>query len=1186
MREGRKSQIKRIFKKYYIMKQFSKDLGNVSLAPKGKWSREQEYERLALVYNACDNLSYIAKINVPSGVDIENREYWQPMNATGYADNNFINLTTENKNGTITAYESLEEAVATILPINRRAGATLSFYNLNSDRLDRQAEFELWQFNSTDLANWENKDYWNNVYYNWNVFVGWYIGADALKNHVKLPTVGQYAYAGSNLNDAVLYQCRTNGIWTNTGTKVRNYISVVVSGNITIGDNGNWFSDGKDTGIPATPAVDEQLDNIGLQLQQHATEIDKLQKQDVSLKSNIDSNFETINNKVDNIKTDTDSKIDIADANLQKQIIGNDNDIATLNTKHESLSKTVQGIAATGGASIGTNVTYDKTNSGLNAENVQDAIDILNTEKVNNNIVNISNYNFKYTLRDIYVDKLQPVTNRIVIELSDLFLSQVNNLVINANTNYKVGLIKYTKATDTYAVVVSFTDSINIAQYLSDKYFIIVKKVDESNIESLDLTSCISMEYEKSHYIHSFNNLYFVQGMHNDGVILGYRRAAISKVLNHEISQYKKFIITANEGYKIRLIAYKGTTPSQVGTNLNSVDLKEYVDFDYFIIEITRIDGLIIYPNELENLVKLTPIDNNVNSNKVAYKAHMLDNVLDSIDSIKVMDFYYGDFTKDDFDNNKKVLHSEIFNLDMSKYKSAIISPAKENTKIALLRKEKRMNVVIVTYTDSDIDIAKYSNYNDFFITVIKSDKTEITEEEFLTITPIIKLTPIDNNVNSNKVDSFIYIGTDGDDNNDGTYNKPFKTINKALSISNHVVFKKGIYENISIDLSPYKDRPISIQGEIGGKTILMNRKILIDSPVSLYSNYNNVYSKAISGFSNSTTIYQHLINDEDTKIIENEINSYQRGAHYRCDCTKIKKLTIDSTHATLTSVLDYIESEAANNRFYYIYNDGILYFSKPKEISNENCICQTNGLCINAIGNKNIKISNLYFYYGAVSFINVTNANVEMCIAKYTSNWGCFYHNNSKNVKYVQCEAASNYYGSYGDGFNGDKTTKNDDDYESNIILIDCWAHDNNDDGYSTHYNCNAEIWGGLYEHNQKAGITPAQGTHCIAHNVLSRKNINGFYYILSPTDDDDGINGNMECFNCVAEGNSNDGFLCSGAKGSIKNSVLCVNCVSIKNANYGYRGNIRTINCKVNGNSVGDKTSDVIVQSLTDLK
>lgn len=218
------------------MKQFSKDLGNVSLAPKGKWSREQEYERLALVYNACDNLSYVAKTNVPNGVDIENREYWQPMNVTGYGDNNFINLTTENENGTITAFDSIEEAVATIFPINRRAGATLSFFNLNTDRLDRQAEFELWQFNSTDLANWENKDYWNNIYYNWNVFVGWYISADALNNHVKFPNVGQYAYVGSNINDATLYQCRTNTIWTNTGIKARNYISLIFDGNITIGE--------------------------------------------------------------------------------------------------------------------------------------------------------------------------------------------------------------------------------------------------------------------------------------------------------------------------------------------------------------------------------------------------------------------------------------------------------------------------------------------------------------------------------------------------------------------------------------------------------------------------------------------------------------------------------------------------------------------------------------------------------------------------------------------------------------------------------------------------------------------------------------------------------------------------------------------------------------------------------------
>ena len=68
-----------------------------------------------------------------------------------------------------------------------------------------------------------------------------------------------------------------------------------------------------------------------------------------------------------------------------------------LNSKYESLSKTVQGIAATGGASTAANVTYNNDNSGLNAENAQDAIDELSSIghfAKRGGVVNIStNYN-------------------------------------------------------------------------------------------------------------------------------------------------------------------------------------------------------------------------------------------------------------------------------------------------------------------------------------------------------------------------------------------------------------------------------------------------------------------------------------------------------------------------------------------------------------------------------------------------------------------------------------------------------------------------------------------------------------------------------------------------------------------------------------------------------------------------
>ena len=55
----------------------------------------------------------------------------------------------------------------------------------------------------------------------------------------------------------------------------------------------------------------------------------------------------------------------------------------TLNTKHESLSRTIQGITVTGGASTANNVTYNNDISGLNAENAQDAIDELQVSKIN-----------------------------------------------------------------------------------------------------------------------------------------------------------------------------------------------------------------------------------------------------------------------------------------------------------------------------------------------------------------------------------------------------------------------------------------------------------------------------------------------------------------------------------------------------------------------------------------------------------------------------------------------------------------------------------------------------------------------------------------------------------------------------------------------------------------------------------
>lgn len=64
----------------------------------------------------------------------------------------------------------------------------------------------------------------------------------------------------------------------------------------------------------------------------------------------------------------------------QRQISSNDDDISDLQTKTKQIKDTVDGIAISGGASVGSAVTYDNTQSGLDAQNIQNAID----ELVNN----------------------------------------------------------------------------------------------------------------------------------------------------------------------------------------------------------------------------------------------------------------------------------------------------------------------------------------------------------------------------------------------------------------------------------------------------------------------------------------------------------------------------------------------------------------------------------------------------------------------------------------------------------------------------------------------------------------------------------------------------------------------------------------------------------------------------------
>lgn len=65
------------------MKLQIENLGKVSITVEGEFNKERAYDRLSLVLNGEDGISYVSKQPVPIGIDISNTKYWMPLNIGG-----------------------------------------------------------------------------------------------------------------------------------------------------------------------------------------------------------------------------------------------------------------------------------------------------------------------------------------------------------------------------------------------------------------------------------------------------------------------------------------------------------------------------------------------------------------------------------------------------------------------------------------------------------------------------------------------------------------------------------------------------------------------------------------------------------------------------------------------------------------------------------------------------------------------------------------------------------------------------------------------------------------------------------------------------------------------------------------------------------------------------------------------
>lgn len=365
------------------------------------------------------------------------------------------------------------------------------------------------------------------------------------------------------------------------------------------------------------------------------------------------------------------------------------------------------------------------------------------------------------------------------------------------------------------------------------------------------------------------------------------------------------------------------------------------------------------------------------------------------------------------------------------------------------------------------------------------------------------------------------------------------------------------------------------------GKRGLVNRIICgtkIDSG-TLVAGTTNVYQTPLSSFSTVARfqLFQHEVFDESTLIPDNERHPLQRGKTYRCDSTKI----------TRVGSLDAVKTSEGYTYFYD--TDAQMLYVKIKEgttlAANPVYIPGGSGIFGND-GSVAFEMVNIECWYGSILLRSCHGGRAIDCAAKYALDDGAWSWDAAIGVELIRCEAARALSSSTtGNGFNANSTTTDPALAKHTVAtMIDCWGHDNNENGYSDHERCETTIIGGLFEYNVRGGITTAYGGHDTIYNAYCRKQTdNGIALVKSAKAEEGGRGSQIFAIGCICENNKVNYYVSGDKSGTDENFGKFVNCVSL-NARYGYfcgtNARIELNNCTDSGSSTA-KSGNVIVNN-----
>lgn len=407
------------------------------------------------------------------------------------------------------------------------------------------------------------------------------------------------------------------------------------------------------------------------------------------------------------------------------------------------------------------------------------------------------------------------------------------------------------------------------------------------------------------------------------------------------------------------------------------------------------------------------------------------------------------------------------------------------------------------------------------------------------------------------------YVSPNGSDNNGGSsFDFAFKTINKALSEGcTRIILDGGAYYQ-QIDLSSAHGKHIDIISfDRAYRPVFYDPNCILAENATLS---DGVYSATIDQTISSGNgwLYQEGVPDTETQIADSERLPVQRGKNCRLEDTRIEKCYADN-------LSDAIAEIKSSSIYKWYLDSNTLYFTSPTEPSQSNPICfgTGNDLFSGADRSISIRLSGIKCKYMSLNLKNLCNAEAIDCCATNVFGWGAITWDNTLNAYFLRCEASSCSNGTNGDGFNADVTNTGEAfSKHYTATLIDCWSHDNMDDGYSDHRHAETTVIGGLFEYNGKAGLTPSNGSHCSCYNVYSRKNYTGFMCTGDVEEAEGGKYTQIICYNCVAELNNRAGNETGFYVDGLNNRMTLISCKAIGNPTAYYVGqtaSIKLVDC-----------------------